>query len=125
MAVPLVAARAVKAALALVYGRKVEYAGPEYQTVKFEKGRAVMRFTKTAGGLKAKGGELIGFVIAGADKIFYFADAKIDGDTVVVSSSQVPEPVAVRYGWADMPKVNLFNAADLPASTFRTDDWPL
>jgi sialate O-acetylesterase len=120
-----VAGRAVKAALNLVYGHKVEYAGPEYQAVKLEKGRAIVRFSKTAGGLKAKGGELTGFVIAGADKKFHFADAKIAGDTVVVSSPQVPEPVAVRYGWADMPKVNLFNQADLPASTFRTDDWPL
>jgi sialate O-acetylesterase len=119
-----VAQRGVNAALAIAYGKKIQFSGPLFQSVKFENGKAIVRFTETAGGLQAKDGELTGFVIAGADKKFYFADAKIDGDTVVVSSPQVPQPTAVRYGWADLPKVNLFNAADLPASTFRTDDWP-
>ena len=120
-----IAARGVNAALAIAYGRGNPFSGPVFQSVKFENGKAVVRFTETAGGLKAKDGELTGFVLAGADRKFYFADGKIDGDTVVVSSSQVPAPAAVRYGWAEMPKVNLFNAADLPASTFRTDNWPL
>ena len=120
-----VAERGVNAALTIVYGQKIQCSGPVYQDVKFENGKAVVRFTQIAGGLKANGGALTGFVIAGVDKRFYFADAKIDGDTVVVSSPQVSAPVAVRYGWADLPKVNLFNAVDLPASTFRTDDWPV
>jgi len=120
-----VAKRGVNAALAIAYGKKIQFSSPLFQSVKFENGKAVVRFTETAGGLKTDSGALTGFVIAGADKKFYFADAKIDGDTVVVYSPQVPAPVAVRYGWADLPKVNLFNAADLPASTFRTDDWPL
>ena len=120
-----VAQRGVNAALAIAYEKKIQFSGPLFQSVKFENGKAVVRFTETAGGLKTDCGALTGFVIAGSDKKFYFADAKIDGDTVVVASPQVPEPVAVRYGWADLPKVNLFNAADLPASTFRTDDWPL
>ena len=120
-----VAERGVKAALAVSYGKKIQFSGPVFQSVKFENGKAVMRFAEAAGGLKAKDGELTGFVIAGADKKFYFAEAKIDGDTIVISSPQVPKPVAVRYGWADLPKVNLFNQAGLPASTFRTDDWPL
>jgi sialate O-acetylesterase len=63
------------------------------------------------------------FAIAGADHKFYWADARIDGETVVVSSSKVLKPVAVRYAWADNPEVNLYNGANLPASPFRTDDW--
>ena len=120
-----VAQRGVNAALALAYGRKLQFCSPLFQSVKFENGKAVVRFTESDGGLTTDGGDLNGFLIAGADKKFYFADAKIDGDTVVVSSPHVPEPIAVRYGWADLPKVNLFNQAGLPASTFRTDDWPL
>lgn len=68
--------------------------------------------------------KLSGFQIAGDDKIFHWADAVIHGRTVVVSSPDVPEPVAVRYGWSDFPVVNLYNSAGLPASPFRTDDWP-
>jgi len=120
-----VAGRAVNAALALAYGRKVEFASPVFATVEFAAGRAIVHFQQTAGGLEAKGEKVLGFVIAGADRKFFFADARIDGDTVIVSSPQVPEPVSVRYGWADLPKVNLFNRAGLPASTFRTDNWPL
>jgi sialate O-acetylesterase len=63
----------------------------------------------------------MGFVIAGDDGKFAWADATIDGDTVVVSSPKVAKPVAVRHGWADNPPVNLYNKAGLPASPFRTD----
>jgi sialate O-acetylesterase len=66
---------------------------------------------------------LKGFAIAGADKKFVWAEAKIEGDTVVVRSGKVAEPVAVRYGWADNPVCNLYNKAGLPASPFRTDAW--
>jgi sialate O-acetylesterase len=77
------------------------------------------------GGLQAKdGAALKGFAIAGADKKFVWADAQIAGDTVVVSSPQVANPVAVRYAWADNPVCNLYNQAGLPACPFRTDDWP-
>ena len=120
-----VADRATKTALALAYDRKIECASPVFDSVKFQGGKAVVHFIKTGGGLEAKDGELAGFVIAGKDKKFVFADAKIDGDNLIVSSVQVPDPVAVRYGWADLPKVNLFNKLGLPASTFRTDDWAL
>jgi sialate O-acetylesterase len=65
-----------------------------------------------------------GFAIAGADQKFVWADATVEGETVVVSSGQVPEPVAVRYAWADNPEgCNLFDAAGLPMAPFRTDDW--
>ena len=69
--------------------------------------------------------KLKGFAIAGDDKKFYWADAEIQGDHVVVSSPQVPNPVAVRYAWDDNPDGNLINATGLPASPFRTDEWPL
>jgi len=120
-----IAERGLKAALAIAYGRKGDWGSPIFQGVKFQKGRAIVSFSNTTGGLVAKDGDLKGFVIAGADRKFVFADAKIEGETVIVSSPQVPVPAAVRYGWADLPQVNLFNQAGLPASTFRTDDWPL
>ena len=70
------------------------------------------------------GGELRGFQIAGADKRWVSASAKIAGGTVVVSSPDVAQPVAVRYAWANNPDCNLYNGSDIPASPFRTDDWP-
>ena len=74
-------------------------------------------------GLKAVAGDLKGFAIAGNDQKFVWADARIESGKVIVSSDKVPEPVAVRYSWASNPVGNLVNAADLPASPFRTDDW--
>jgi sialate O-acetylesterase len=117
--------RAVKAALALAYGRDVKHAGPVLREATFANGKAVLRFDHAGGGLVAHEGELKGFVIAADDQKFVFAEARSDGDTVIVSSAQVPKPVAVRYGWADLPQVNLFNGANFPASPFRTDSWPL
>jgi sialate O-acetylesterase len=70
-----------------------------------------------------RGDKLTGFTIAGEDKNFVAADAVIDGDTVVVSSTSVAKPVAVRYGWAANPECNLYNKSNLPAVPFRTDDW--
>lgn len=109
----------------IAYGRDVPYSGPTYESMTVE-GKAIrVKFANVFGGLVAKGGEpLRGFAIAGADKKWVWADARIDGDTVIVSSEAVPEPVAVRYAWADNPDCNLYNAAGLPAVPFRTDDWP-
>lgn len=73
----------------------------------------------------AKEGELTGFVIAGEDKQWKPAQATIDGDKVNVSSAEVAKPIAVRYAWASVAVCNLFNGAGLPASPFRTDDWPV
>ena len=67
---------------------------------------------------------LQGFAIAGADHKFHWAEARIEGGAVIVSSREVPDPVAVRYAWANSPQCNLFNKDGLPASPFRTDDWP-
>lgn len=114
--------RLALAARAIAYGEKIEHSGPEYRSMKVEGNRVRLRFSHVGGGLLARdGGKLQGFAIAGADKRFVWADAVIDGETIVVSSPQVAKPVAVRYAWADNPMCNLVNGAGLPASPFRTD----
>jgi sialate O-acetylesterase len=80
-----------------------------------------LRFTHVGGGLVAKGGPLKGFTMAGPDGVFRPARAQLRGKTVVLTSEAVPQPVTVRYGWANVPEGNLFNKAGLPASPFRTD----
>ena len=75
------------------------------------------------GGLVVKGEELGEFSIAGEDRKWYWADARIEGDAVIVSSVKVPQPKAVRYAWQSNPLATLFNGAGLPAGPFRTDDW--
>jgi len=120
-----VGARLAIAAEAVAYGRPVTYRGPVYKSMKISGDRVVLSFGSLGGGLVAKGGELTGFTVAGADRKFFNAEAEIQGDAVVVKSSQVAKPVAVRFGWADYPVVNLYNKAGLPASPFRTDDFPL
>jgi sialate O-acetylesterase len=110
-------------ALGAVYGKKCETSGPlaAGQTVKH--GSMVIRFKHTDGGLVSRDGELRGFQIAGADKRWVPASAIISGATVIVSSPEVTEPIAVRYAWSNNPQCNLFNGAGIPASPFRTDDW--
>lgn len=109
--------RLALAARALAYGEQLEYSGPLYESAEFKAGRAVLRFSHVAGGLVAPGGELLGFTMAGADKVFRPAKAVIVGDTVEVQG----EGGAVRYAWAGFAQGNLFNRAGLPASPFRTD----
>jgi sialate O-acetylesterase len=116
-----VGARLALSARALAYGEKIEYSGPVYKSLKIEDTNAILHFTHLGGGLVARDGELKGFTIAGADKVFRPAQAKIVGDTVVVNSAEVLQPVAVRYGWANVPEGNLFNHVGLPATPFRTD----
>ncbi|HVZ64573.1 MAG TPA: sialate O-acetylesterase [Lacunisphaera sp.] len=119
-----VARRLALNALAKVYGRDVVYSGPIYESMRVTGGKAVIRFKTLQSQLAAKGGKpLVGFKVAGADRIFHPADARIDGDTVVVVSQDVPHPVAVRYAWGSYPENNLINEAGLPASPFRTDSW--
>lgn len=113
--------RLALAANALAYGRKLEYSGPVYHSMKRKKHTIELRFTHTGKGLWAKDGPLKGFTIAGADKQFVPANATIKGKKVIVYADAVHEPVAVRYGWANVPDVNLFNKDSLPASPFRTD----
>ena len=116
-----VGSRLALAARALAYGEKIEYSGPVFDSMTIDSTNAVLHFTHLGGGLVAKDGELEGFTIGGADGIFHPASAKISGKTVVVNSAEVPQPVAVRYGWANVPEGNLFNRAGLPATPFRTD----
>lgn len=112
-------------ALAKTYGKDLVYSGPLYKSMEIKGNRIVLHFDHVGGGLVAGGGEpLKGFAIAGADRKFVWADARIEDDTVIVSSDQVAEPAAVRYAWADNPICNLTNKAGLPASPFRTDQWP-
>jgi sialate O-acetylesterase len=116
--------RLARWALAKDYGKDIVYSGPAYRSMKRVGNKIVLQFDHVDGGLIAKGDTLEGFAIAGEDRQFVWADATIEGDTVVVSSPSVEEPVAVRYGWADNPAANLYNQAGLPASPFRTDSWP-
>ena len=136
--------RLARIALAKEYGRQVEYSGPVFDGMRIEQGHAVLRFKHTAGGLVAApvpetynvitalkqtarlvrnspNSQLEGFAISGADHRWVWADAKIEGESVVVSSEKVATPVAVRYAWANNPTCNLYNRAGLPASPFRTD----
>jgi sialate O-acetylesterase len=112
--------RLALAARATVYGEKIEYSGPMYDSMKVESGKAVLKFTHTGTGLVARNGPLKDFTIAGANKKFVPALAEIRGGEIIVSSSEVASPVSVRYGWGTY-EGNLFNAEGLPASPFRTD----
>jgi sialate O-acetylesterase len=134
-------------ALANDYGQRISFSGPVYDTLKIEGAKVRVTFKHTDGGLVAKPvpatydvvsnenkteptvrnsphSELEGFAVCGEDKKWVWANAKIEDDSVLVWSDKVAAPVAVRYGWADNPTVNLFNAGGLPASPFRTDDFP-
>jgi sialate O-acetylesterase len=117
-----VAARLALAARALAYGENVEYAGPAFRQATPESDAVRVWFDHTANGLVAKGASLQGFEIAGEDGHFVTATARIDGNTVLVSSPQVTAPKWVRYGWANAPAVNLFNSDGLPASPFTSED---
>jgi len=103
----------------VVYGWKEEYSGPVFRELQIKGDTARVRFTH-ADGLTAKGGEAKGFALAGADRKYYWATAKIEGDTVVLSSPEVPHPVAASYAWGDDPPCSLYNGAGLPAIPFRT-----
>jgi sialate O-acetylesterase len=112
-------------ALAKTYGKDLTPSGPIYQGMEKQGDKIVLRFEHVDKGLAAVHGQLTGFAIAGDDQNFVWADAVIEGDTVVVSSPQVKDPAAVRYAWASNPPCSLYNLAGLPASPFRTDDWPV
>ena len=139
--------RLARIALAKTYSREVVHSGPVYTSMKIEGSAIRLSFDHLGGGLAAKEvpatydvmrkagktaplvrnsphSQLEGFAICGDDKQWVWAEAKIDGDTVLVSSKQVPAPIAVRYAWSGNPTCNLYNAADLPAAPFRTDEFP-
>jgi sialate O-acetylesterase len=111
-------------ALGTVYGENIVTCGPLPAGDQVAANKIIISFKHTEGGLRAQGGALRGFVIAGSDQRWKDADAKIVGDTVIVSHPDVTKPLAVRYAWSNNPECNLYNGADLPASPFRTDEWP-
>ncbi len=115
--------RLAREAERICYGREEVSAGPLYDKMEIEGNRIRIYFTNVGSGLKTKNGPMVqSFAIAGKDGKFVWANAKIDGDTVVVWSDQVKEPVAARYAWANYPgNPNLFNEEGFPASPFRTD----
>jgi sialate O-acetylesterase len=116
-----VAARLTLAARALAYGEAVEYSGPLFRQAPVEGTGLRIWFDHTGGKLVSKPPALAGFEVAGADYHFVAATARIEGDTVFVSSPEVPQARYVRYAWADVPEATLFNAAGLPASTFTSE----
>lgn len=116
--------RLALAARALVYNEKIVYSGPMYKNMKVKGNVVTLSFDHVGSGLEAKGSKLTGFAICGEDKKWVWADAETDGKVVTVSNASVAKPIAVRYGWADFPVVNLFNKEGLPASPFRTDEFP-
>lgn len=110
-------------ALAKDYGqKKLAYSGPLYKSFTVEGNKIRISFDH-AKRLTTKDGQLKGFTIAGTDRIFTDANATIHGETIVVSSDTITDPIAVRYAWQNAPDVNFFNDAGLPASSFRTDDF--
>jgi sialate O-acetylesterase len=120
-----VGARLARWALADTYGRSLVKSGPLYRASAVEGGSIRVRFDHASGLASSDRRAPRAFAIAGADRKWRWAEARIDGETVVVSSPEVGEPVAVRYAWADNPEATLRNGALLPASPFRTDDWPM
>lgn len=113
-------------ALAKTYGMDLPYSGPVFDKMIIKDDKAILSFKELAGGLRAKDkyGYLMGFEMAGSDKQFHYAKARIEGDQVLVWSDSVMHPVAVRYAWTDAPiDANLFNKAGFPAAPFRTDNW--
>jgi sialate O-acetylesterase len=119
-----VGSRLALSARAVAYHEKLVHSGPVYQSMKIEGDKAILSFKQIGGGLETRGGELKGFIIAGEDKVWREAKAEIKGDRVIVTGADVPKALAVRYGWMKYPACNLYNKEGLPASPFRTDDWP-
>ncbi len=119
--------RLALAAKKMAYNQDVVYSGPIYQSMEITGNEIKLTFSHTGTGLEAKDkyGYLRGFTIAGEDKIFHWAKARLEGDTVFVYHPSIQNPLAVRYAWSDNPDdANLYNKEGLPASPFRTDNWP-
>lgn len=120
-----VGARLARIALAKNYGWSIEYSGPVAEKSQIGGTRIRLSFSHASGLKTSDDGPVVGFQIAGQDHVWHWATAVIEGTTVVVSSPEVPHPIAIRYAWSDNPKCNLVNGDGLPAGPFRTDDWPL
>jgi sialate O-acetylesterase len=111
-------------ALAKDYGWKVEYSGPVFDKLEVENDKLRLHFTHAEGLKTLDGAPPTAFAIAGEDGKYVWANARIEGKTVVLWNETVKAPDRVRYGWSDNPDINLYNAADLPAGPFRTDRPP-
>jgi len=111
-------------AMAMDYGQKVPHRGPCYRSLRKEENVLRLDFDH-AQGLTGRDGKVLGFAVAGEDRVFHAAVARIEGSSVLASSPKVAAPLAARYGWADCPNCTLYNAAGLPAEPFRTDNWPV
>src|SRR5258708_3506580 len=122
-----VGARLAIAARGIAYHEPIVHSGPVYRGMKVKDGKIVLSFSHVGGGLEARDRELKGFAICGEDKKFFWPKAEVDptGKKVIVSSPDIPKPVALRFGWANSPVVNLWNKDGLPATPFRTDDFPM
>lgn len=118
--------RLALAAQETAYGdESVVGGGPQFESLKIDGDRVYLEFSQIGESLVARGGRLREFALAGENRHFHWAEAEIVGDRVILHSEQVPNPVAVRYAWADNPDgANLYNSAGLPAAPFRTDNWP-
>lgn len=117
--------RLARCALAKYYRKHIVFSGPTLATVRRMPGAIALSFKHADGGLAVQGNKLAGFAIAGDDRQWRWADARIEGNKVIVWSPAVPHPTQVRYDWQTNPAATLFNGAGLPAGPFRTDDWPL
>ncbi|MBJ7258522.1 MAG: hypothetical protein JHD33_03205 [Chthoniobacterales bacterium] len=121
--------RLALAALEKVYRKDIVGSGPVHRSVVFREGKAIVEFDSVGGGLvggkDGKRDAVEGFALAGEDRSWHWATARIEGDRGLVSSDSVPAPVALRYAWADNPPASLYNKEGLPAVPFRTDDWPM
>lgn len=118
--------RLALAARKVAYGKNLVYSGPQFKSMKIEDDKAIVSFAHVASGFEVKDDnqQIKEFEIAGEDKRFYKANAKIEGDKIIVWSSNVKNPLAVRFAWANNPsEFNLYNKEGLPAVPFRTDDW--
>jgi sialate O-acetylesterase len=119
--------RLALAALHDTYGKEVVHSGPVYRSMKVDGNKVLAEFDPMGSSLwvKDKYGYVNGFAVAGADRVFHWARGIQQGNSILLQSDQVKNPVAIRYGWADNPDdLNLYNQEGLPASPFRTDDWP-
>ena len=120
-----VADRLARAALAIKYGRDIpNYCSPTFDSLKADGDKLVVKFKHAEGGLVVKGDKATGFIIAGADGKFFHAEARVDGDTVILASPKVPNPVSVRYSWGLVPPYSLYNKADLPLGVFQAGVSP-
>ena len=110
--------------LKVAYGRAVEASGPTFRGFKVANGKAIITWDHAAGLTSKTPEDLKGFAIAGADRRWVWAQARLEGDRVVAWSDRVPDPVAVRYAWSNSPEgLSLTNGSGLPAAPFRSDNW--